>query len=409
MKKSLLILACLASAAMVSAQTSLVKDSEQALKNVSEYPAFLQVVETLKPAFENPETANSAFTYFVPGKAAFKVYDKYFTKKSLGQPVDDKQMGSVLLDGYNFFMKALPLDSVADDKGKVKTKHSKEMINTIVGHVNDFDQAAVGFWQEKEYAKAYDAWEACLDITNNPRYAKSDIKPYADTIQSEIRFNQALAAWQANDLDKAITAFDRAISLGNNKPETCEYAYSVAYLAKNKDKMREYANLGFQKFGTSDPRFLQWTVNSYLEDEKYDEAKKLLADAIAADPAGAAPYYLSSGIVNETLKDKAAAEADYRKAIELDSKQAQAYLNLGRVLAEKYDELDQAAGSMSQAEYNKYAFETLRPILKEAAENFEQSYKINEEMTDALRYLKNIYYVLNDADNLKRVEDLLKY
>lgn len=409
MKKSLLILACLAAFGMANAQTALVKDAQQSFKKVKDYPEFLKVVETMTPAFSDPESAQVAFTYYVPGKAAFDVYDKYLVQQSLGQQVDANQIGGALLDGYNFFLKALPLDSLPDDKGKVKPKHSKDMVNTIVGHVNDFDQVAVGFWQAKEFAKAYDAWEACLDISINPRYAKSGIKAYSDTVQSEIRYNQALAAWQAEDLDKALKAFDKSIALGNSNPQTFEYAYSVAYLAKNKDKMKEYANIAYKKFGTSDPRFLQWSVNSLIEDQNYDEARKVLSDAIAADPDHASAYYLSQGVLNETLKDSKAAEADYRKAIELDAKQAQAYLNLGRLLAEKYDALDQETGNMPQAEYNKYNFEVLTPLLKESAENFEKAYQCNEELRDALQYLKNIYYRLNDSANLKRVEDLLKY
>ena len=62
---------------------------------------------------------------------------------------------------------------------------------------------------------------------------------------------------------------------------------------------------------------------------------------------------------------------------------------------------------MSQAEYNKYAFETLRPILTEAAGYLEKAYQLDNNLTDPLRYLKNIYYVLNDGENLKRVENLL--
>ena len=79
------------------------------------------------------------------------------------------------------------------------------------------------------------------------------------------------------------------------------------------------------------------------------------------------------------------------------------------MLAEEYDALDQATGNMSQADYNKYAAETLVPLLKESAKNFEKAYELNNELDDALKYLKNIYYRLNDNANYERVNKLLGY
>ena len=64
---------------------------------------------------------------------------------------------------------------------------------------------------------------------------------------------------------------------------------------------------------------------------------------------------------------------------------------------------------MSQADYNKYAAETLVPLLKESAKTFEKAYEINNELDDALKYLKNIYYRLNDNANYERVNKLLGY
>ena len=49
----------------------------------------------------------------------------------------------------------------------------------------------------------------------------------------------------------------------------------------------------------------------------------------------------------------------------------------------------------------------MRPILLEAVKYLEKAYQLDSEQTDALRYLKNIYYVLNDGENLLRVENLL--
>jgi len=406
-KTSILATAALIGALGVSAQNSVVKDAEQAMKGVKTYPEYVKAVEAMTPAFSNPETKDKAQTYYIPGKAGFEVYNQYLLQRQLGQNPDPKEIGHALMDGYNFYLKALPLDSLPDAKGKIKPKYSKKIIDDIVGHVNDFDQVAVGFWQAKDYEGAYEAWDALLDIPGNPRYAKSNIKQFNDTVISEIRFNQALAAWQGQKHDKALVAFDNAIALGNTKAETFEYAYSVAYQAKDKERMKKYARMGLEKHGTADPKFLQWTVNNYIEDKQYDEAAKMLQDAIAADPNNAS-YHYSFGILNESQKKYPEAKASYEKAIQYNPELAPAYLNLGRVIAEQYDALDQAVdSSMSQSDYNKYFHDTLAPLLKTSAANFEKAYQLNSELTDALQYLRNIYYRLNDGANLERVNALL--
>lgn len=411
MKRIAIVGTCLlAMTAGVSAQTALLKTSKQALNGAKDYAAYTAAIETLTPAFTNPETANSAETYFIPGEAGFKLYDNYLLQRQIGGPdaVNANDMGAAIMDGYRYFMKAFTLDSLPNEKGQVKPKYSKKMIDMIAGHVNDFDQAAVGFWQVHNFPAAYDAWDACLAVSEDPRYAKTGIKARPDSVIAQIRYNQALAAWQGNMLDKAIKSFDQALALGNNDPQAYEYAYSVAYQAKDSVHMAHYAAEGLKRFGSQDPKFLQWTVNGYIESKQYDKAVKLLNEAIESYP-DVAEYRLSNGVLNESMGNREEAIANYKKGIELKPDNANAYTNLGRVIAEQYDALDEKTGDMSTAEYDKYNNEVLIPMLKESAACFEKAYELDNDNTTPLKYLKNIYYRLDDGDNLKRVEDLLKY
>ena len=412
MKRIATVGACLvALAAGASAQTALVKSAKNDFKaaiGAADYPTYRAVVETLTPAFSDPETANMAETYFVPGEAGFKVYDSYLLAVEVGNEVNTDHMGKALLDGYDFFMKAFAVDSLPDEKGKVKPKYSKKMVDVIVGHVDDFNRAAVGFWQAKDFDNAYRAWDIRLAIPAEARYSKSGVKADADSVVSQIRFNQALAAWQGEKFDKAIRAFDQALSKGNKDPEAYEYAYSVAYQAKDSKKKKKFAEQGLKLFGTTDPKFLQWTVNCYIDKKDYAGASKLLDDAIAADPQNAT-YFASYGVLNENAGNRDAAKANYLKSLQIDPANYQSNFNYGRMLAEDYDALDQETGNMSQAEYSKYAAETLNPILVKSAEYFEAAHKANTEERAPLMYLKNIYYRLADGDNLKRIEDELKY
>ena len=207
-------------------------------------------------------------------------------------------------------------------------------------------------------------------------------------------------------LPQAAESFDQLLTVGYDEPAAYDYAYSVAYQMNDEERKLRYSQIAFDKFGTSNPAFLQRLVNSYIERKEYNKATDMLNNAIASDPNNGT-YYLSLGVLKEQQNDTIAAKNAYKKAVELDSENAYNNLYYGRMLVQEYDALDQAAANMPQNEYNKYNYETMRPILLEAVKYLEKAYQLDSEQTDALRYLKNIYYVLNDGENLLRVENLL--
>ncbi|MDE6309475.1 MAG: hypothetical protein K2L81_04695, partial [Muribaculaceae bacterium] len=124
MKKLSILAMCVAATFSAYAQMDVVKEAEGKTKGMT--PDYAQALEIIKPALTNEATKGLAQTWYVAGKAAYGNYDKMFANKTLGQDVDDKSMGHSLIDGYEYMMTALPLDSVTDAKGKVKTKYSKD-------------------------------------------------------------------------------------------------------------------------------------------------------------------------------------------------------------------------------------------------------------------------------------------
>lgn len=406
MKKICVLTVGLLAAASMTAQVAVVKEAEKAFKGADNYAAYEKALQLITPAFSNSETDKEAQTYWIPGKAGFKLYDDLFAKKTFGQDVNLVDMSNALLDGYTYGMKALSLDTVVDAKGKVKTKLSKDIVSQISGHANDFLNAGAAYWDAREFKKAYEAFNAYLDIPANPRLGKNAPAALPDSTVAQIRYNCALAAWQAEMLDKAAEAFDNLLAVGYDDPAAYDYAYSVAYNLQDEGRKLKYSQLALDKFGTKDPKFLQRIVSSYIDSKQFDKAKTMLNDAIAADPNNSA-YFLSLGVLLEQENDYAGAKDAYQKAVNLDGENALNNLYYGRMLVQQYNDLDQGAANMPQSEYNKYNYETMRPIILEAVKYLEKAYQLDAEQTDALRYLKNIYYVLNDGANLERVEKLL--
>jgi tetratricopeptide (TPR) repeat protein len=383
----------------VSAQQTVVKEAEKAMKSGKDYTEVLKIVT---PAFTNAETANDVETYFVPGKAGFTQYDDLFGKKQLNMLKDGEalKMATALLGGYDNYVKALPLDSIPDEKGKVKAKHSKEIIKVVAGHYADFKFVAVDFWNEKDYDNAYRSWDIYLNLPSNPTFGPM-VKAEADTIVAEIYFNQALAAWQGDKFDLASKAFQNAIAKGYTKKPVYEYGVAVATSAKDNEALLKFAEEGNALYGSDDPQFLNQIINYYLQTEKYDEAISYLEKGIAENPNNA-QYYALAGIIYDNKNDRDKAMANYEKALSIDPDNGLANFYEGRAIAAKAGNLSDDYNGNA---YDKYKAQTLDPMFRESAAYLEKAYTVDENnRSQVLQLLEIVYYNLNDAAGMDSVK-----
>ena len=135
MKKISILGVCLLTGLAAMAQVSLVKDVEHTLKGSS--PDFQKGLNDVQPALTNSETAGTMMPWYLAGKAGFGLYDNLYVQESLGAtltPDQKKTAGHALVDGYNYYFKALHLDSVPNEKGKIKPKKSKEILKAMASN-----------------------------------------------------------------------------------------------------------------------------------------------------------------------------------------------------------------------------------------------------------------------------------
>lgn len=401
MKKALIILATGLIGFSASAQVDVLKEAERAMKGGKPYTEVLTIVT---PAFTNAETKDQAQTYFIPGKAGFNQYDQLFGKRQLNMlpEGDEIVMATALLGGYDNYIKALPLDTVVDAKGKVKTKYSKDILKAIGGHYNDFSTAGIDFFNAKDFQNAYKSWDIFCKLTENADFY--GIKPESDEIVSNMMFNRALAAWQAENYPAAVNSFRDAIKHGYDKSEAYKYGMSVATLAEDNDALIEFATLGNKLFGSEDPEYINNIINYYLKTEKYDEAIKYLEDAIAEKP-DYAQYYALEGIIYDNKEDLDKAAELYKKAISLDSENALGNFYLGRAIALKASKLEDAYNG-DQMKYVEYKDKNISPLYKDAVSYLEKAYTLDKGNRDEiLRLLDLIYYQLDDAAGQESVKN----
>lgn len=411
MKKIALLSISVIGALTISAQTSLVKEVERNLKsNATDYPAQIQA---LQPAFSNAETAETSYPYYVAGKGGYDYFDNQQVLEAAGQQVDAKAMGHAIIDAYGYMLKALACDTVVDAKGKAKTKYSKDIVKQINNHYQDFNRAAVYLWGVQDYQGAYEAWELAFEAPVNPTLGINAPKAAPDSISNVWSFNQGLAAFNFQDWDKTLRSFDRSIELGNNTKQVFDYAIGAAYNYPDSVRtpiMAKYAKIAYPIYGKEDNAYIGYIINDMLHSGQFEEAEAMVKNGITDDPNNGQLYYVLGVLYENKQGDPEAQELalqQYHKCIEVDPNHAAGYLQLGYLTFEKALALSNNAGTLSNADYTALMNNEVFPILREAAQYLERCYELNPENGgNALANLRNIYYNLNDAENLDRIEKL---
>lgn len=402
MKKISILGLCLLTLGTAAAQKSLVKEVERDMKsNPASYP---DQMKKLAPAFTDAESATDAFTWVVAGKGAFGYYDQQSVFAQMGKDVNNKQLGTSVIEGYEYLTKALPLDTVVDAKGKVKTKYSKDIYKQIANHYNDFNNAALFLWEAEDYPDAVKAWNLYVTIPDMPEMVKAGVKAPADTLVAEIMFNMGIGNSLSQNNEAALKNFKDAIARGYTKKNAFDYAISAASQLQKPEEMAEIAEQAYAIYGKEDSRYIGYMVNNLIDKKEYAKADALIDKYIAEDPNNAQLYFVK-GVLCDSEGKPEESLAQFKKALSLDENNASTLMQYGYKLYQKACDLDQTeGGGLSNADYNNFRATKVDPMLKEAAGYLEKAYQIDDTMSDARQVLRSIYYNLNDEENLKRVE-----
>ena len=286
------------------------------------------------------------------------------------QPVDDKMMNQALSAGFEFFQKALPLDSVVeldkagapklnkDGSKKVKTKYSKEIISALTAHMGDIANAGNVYLGASDWENAAHAFGNYADIASSP-FAIANGVAAADSTLSQVRFFQGYSQYQIKDYADAYENFTKARKLG-------------------------YTDNNIVDFQTSS---LANMVQGMLDNNEYDKAYNFIDNALSADPNNGTLHDIKGFTVE--LKDGVdAALPFYRKATEVDPTYANGFFDVGRCLylqAQKIIDENPNATNSQLIPKIKPIYDDAIPFLKKASE-------LNPDDTKAKNVLDDILY-----------------
>jgi len=374
--------------------------------------SYEKAFKKFQPALTHDETCSHPGTWSLANRIKIEQFDKYMDNRRVGKKIDTKAMGHALIDAYDYGIKALSLDTVPvlNKKGepvidkktrkpKVKTRFSKDIVNRLIGHHDDFRLMGSELYNVKDWDGAYKAWDDYCKMS-----ARSDdarwFKP--DSIVAEVRYYQGIAAWQKNDTIDAVRLFSIARHMGYNRKEAYDYALICLSDLGNEREVVRLAWEAYLKYGTSDPQYIRILINDFITRQDYSGANDLIDEAMAANPNDDELLNLK-GLVVENQQDIYQAFPYYQRCVELNDSNASGLFNVGRYFYNKAMETRQ-----NSRLYGKKLANLVNPIYREALPYIEKSYAINPHNSDVMNALRDIYYKLGEAEKLQQIESGMK-
>lgn len=323
---------------------------------------------------------NPAEQFYKAGKEKFEQYDDNQAKLYLpsnNNPVDTLSMCIALLEGYENYVKALPLDTIIQTnkdgspkidkktgKPKTKTKYSKDIVNTIAGHHNDFSIAGSVFYGKEDYASAAKAWTIYASLPSAEFLG--DKKPeLADSTIAETFYNVGVSQYFAKNYEESIDALGKAKKLG-------------------------YAN---DNFRTILQLSVSGAVDKYMVAKDYAKCDEILDGAIANFP-NEAMFIMFKGIVIETeTEDIEQAISYYKESAEKDPTLADAQYHVGRYYNNKAVTLMNAEENLNLTD--EELGKIIDPICLQAKPYLEKAVELNASNSEAKRMLDWVNSRLN--------------
>lgn len=403
MKRVLLTVALCVAASASFAQKKVVNEAQSIAKGSN--ADFGEARTLIKGALENPETKDDAKTWYVAGFIEDQQFNAERAKQILGQQPNEPVMYEALYGILPYFQKAYELDQLPNEKGKVKSKYTKDIKSILsANHVYLFNGGAY-YFDKQEYKKAYDFFNQYVEISELPMFAGTQTAEKDSTFMT-VQFYAAAAASLAKDSRLAIAALERAKNTPYRQYDVYQYLcyeYGEARTAQDSVMLEKTFEEGMQVFPDS-AFFLNNLINTYIYSNRNEKALEMLNVAIQKNPNDANLYNVMGRVYETGLKDYANAEKNFQIALEKDPNLTDALSNIGRIY------YNQGVNKLSEAnminDSKKYQEELgmAKDLFKKALPYYKKAHEAEPEKMDNMIALRGIYYNLNMGPELEAIE-----
>ncbi len=387
MKKISLIALGLVAGLSAVAQPNVVKEAEGLVKGKK----FDQALETVKPALTDPSTMNTAKPWYLVGKANLGIWDDVQVRSitpGAAQPTPEELAAAsrALVEAYNAYVKAMPLDQLPDEK---------EMRKSIGENYRSYLNAGLNLYNVQDYPGAYAAWDLYVNLPNDENADPKAFVADADSTVGEIAYYQALAAFFNKDFENALNKVQKAIGLGYEAKNVYLVGLEAADATKTTAAASEFARKGNVKYGADDISFLAGIINSELAKDNYPACYEAIGESfsVAANDSIKSLLYNVKAIVNEREGKIEDAKSNLSESIKLAPQNAKSYFDMGRLIQNEVAAMEDTADDATR-------LNVLVPKIKDAISYYEKSYELDDTQSSLPQYIYRLYYGLDQNYHL---------
>lgn len=410
--KNLAIATVLLTSVVSFAQKDELKAAEKALKagNPNEAKSALSQAESL---IANAEDGQKAQFYFLKGNTHFDL-----AKKN----IDTDSNFSEAAKAYN--------ELLLVEKKTGKSKYTSQAQSSLVELKRDLTNRAIADNEAKKFKesalKLYQVYNLEPKDTIMLYYAAStaiNAKDYDLALDYYNKLKQLnysgkatnyVAKNKINDAEETFPTLaerDRAVKLGThanprteNVPSKRGEIYkniSLIYIQKDDVASAKKSIIDARKVNPEDISLIMSEADLYLKTNDYTTYKNLISEVLAKDPNNADLFY-NLGVISAQSKDKNAkidAEGYYLKAIQIDPKYRNAYMNLAVLKLDGEKEIVDAMNKLGTSPADNKKYEVLKAkreaIYKSSIPHLEKAYELFGSDKDIKSTLLNMYNALD--------------
>ena len=390
-KVTLVLLVLMSALTFGYAQTANVKGADR-LSDASK-PNYPEARNLIQQALENPETKDDAKTWYTAGLVEERAFTGENQKSLKGEPQDLPNMYKALLAMHEYYTKTYEIDHQPNDKGKVRPKFEKKISKAYEENLLYYINAGGYYMEQKDFKNALKAFQAFREIKRSPLFEGEKIAQ-PDSNSMMVDFFAIITAYQAGDKQLAIQYGEELKGNGYRQNEVYQIL-AQTYIEEGDTAnyittMREGLKL-FPK----EPYYSVNLINTYIVQNKYDEARAFLTQAIELNPENPQLYDVMGKLYEESNEEEAIKW--FSKALEVDPNYVESLCNIGRIYYNKAVEVsDKEEGGMAAAQKKRTA------LLNKALPYLEKAYSINPDASYYL--LGNIYYALGDNAKYEEIQ-----
>ena len=357
-----------------------------------------------------PTTSNQAKTWAVAGLVEMRFFRTEADKQAYGQTADEEGMYAALGDAYKYFLKAVELEKIPNEKGKVSTKYTKQIRQTLKDNMDYFYYGGGYYLNKDNKEAAYTMFNLMDELCRQDFMAEAAIN-CQDSMHMQCRYYAAVVALQIGNYQQALAALEKSKADDYNGLDIYNYiAYAYGQLKDTVNQAKTFKE-GLQKYGAAangeDYAFMPRLINLYISQNNTAEAISLIEEALAENPNDYEFWKVLGSLYYDEKNETKAIEA-LNKSIEVNPEYADAYGELGRIYYNKAITISNETNEIqNNEEYKKAREEKVKPAFMEAAPYFEKALELKPYETNYMYNLKNIYYNAEDGANLERIEKMM--